>query len=117
MKKILEILQYGETDIRYKTDLKPTEHPEDIPNLITGVSVSMMTSLWGGNELDVLAVIRSLAIADLALCVNRKDMVMRLDKDSELFARLLEEARQEFNKNGGKFVVFPPHINPPKTRS
>ena len=117
MKKILEILQYGETDIRFKTDLKPTAHQDVIPNLIGAVSFSMMTSLWGGNELDVLAVIRALAIADLAICVNRKEMVRSLDKDSEMFARLLDEARREFNKNGGKAVVVPPYVNPPKTRS
>ena len=117
MKKILEILQYGETDIRFKTDLKPTTHPDDIPSLIGEVSLAMMTTLWGGNELDVLAVIRTLAIADLALCVNRKEMIRSLDKESEVCARLLEEARREFNKNGGKFVVVPPYVNPPKTRS
>ena len=45
MKKILEILQYGQTDIRFNTDLKPSSRPNQIPELISGVSFSMMTSL------------------------------------------------------------------------
>ena len=34
MKKILEILQYGEADIRFKTDLKKKKKPDTIPGLI-----------------------------------------------------------------------------------
>lgn len=117
MKKILEILQYGETDIRFRTDLKPASHPDIIPNLVAGVSFSMMTSLWGGNEQDVMAVIRALAIADLAVSVNRKEMIKMMDQDSEAFARIIVEARREFEKNGGKVFVFPPNINPSNTRS
>lgn len=117
MKKILEILQYGETDIRFKTDLKPTEKPDTIPGLIGAVSFSMMTSLWGGNELDILAIIRALAIADLAVSVNREEMISMMDQDSAIFARILQEAHQEFRKNGGKAIQFAPFIQPGKTTS
>lgn len=117
MKKILEILQYGETDIRFKTDLKPTEKPDTIPGLITSFSFSMMTSLWGGNELDVLSIIRALAIADLAVSVNREEMIKMIDHDSAEFARILKEAHREFEKNGGKIVQFAPFIQPGKTMS
>ena len=117
MKKILEILQYGETDIRFKTDLKPTEKPDTIPGLIAAFSFSMMTSLWGGNELDVMAIIRALAIADLAASVNREEMIEMIDQGSAEFAQLLEETHREFEKNGGKIVRFSPIIQPGKTMS
>lgn len=117
MKKILEILQYGDTDIRFRTDLKPTEKPDTIPGLITSVSFSFMTSLWGGNEQDILAVIRALTIADLAVSVNREEMVKMMDQDSKMFADILREAHREFEKNGGKTVRFAPFIMPGKTRS
>jgi len=117
MKKILEILQYGETDIRFHTDLKPSKRPDSIPELISGISFTMMTSLWGGNEQDIIAIIRALAIADLAVSVNRKEMIKMMDQDSKLFADLLQEARRNFADNGGKTIEFAPGIQPPKTRS
>ena len=117
MKKILEVLQYGETDIRFNTDLKPTTHPDSLPMLVGSTAFAMTTRLWGGNELDVLAVIRALAIADLAVSVNRKDMIKMMDKDSETFARILVETRREFEKNGGRVFTFPPEIMPSKNRS
>ena len=117
MKKILEVLQYGETDIRFNTDLKPTAHPDSLPMLVGNAAFAMTTKLWGGNELDVLAVIRALAIADLAVSVNRKDMIKMMDQDSEMFARILAETRRDYEKNGGKVIAFPPLIVPSKTRS
>ena len=117
MKKILEILQYGETDLRFHTDLKPTQKPDTIPGLITSTAFSMMTSLWGGNEQDILAVIRALAIADLAVSVNRKEMIKMMDQDSKAFADILEEAHREFEKSGGKIIRFAPGIMPGKTKS
>ena len=117
MKKILEILKYGETDIRFKTDLKPTEKPDTIPGLIDAFSFSMMTSLWGGNELEVMAIIRALAIADLAVSVNREEMIEMMDQDSAEFAHILKEAHEEFKKNGGKVIQFAPFIQPGKMRS
>ena len=117
MKKILEVLQYGETDIRFNTDLKPTTHPDSLPMLVGSAAFAMTTRLWGGNEHDVLAVIRALAIADLAVSVNRKDMIKKMDQDSKTFARIIVEARREFEKNGGQVIVFPPNINPSNTRS
>ena len=117
MKKILEILQYGETDIRFNTDLKPAGNPDTIPGLIGTISFSMMTKLWGGNEQDIIAIIRALTIADLAVSVNRKEMIRMLDEDSAAFAKILQETRREIERNSGKGISFPPGIQPAKTRS
>ncbi|MCR5352668.1 MAG: hypothetical protein K6E35_09295 [Bacteroidales bacterium] len=112
MKKILEILQYGDTDIRFNTDLKPTQDPDTIPGLVTLASFAMTTSLWGGNEQDVLAVLRALNIADLAVSVNRREMLTALDKGSEEVAKMLREAQREYKRTGGKVFSFAPGINP-----
>ena len=117
MKKVLEILQYGDMEFRYNTDLKLNDHPDAIPNLISGVAFSMMTSLWGGNEMDILAVIRALAIADLSLTTNRKEMLEMMDRDSAMLARALMEAHQEFVRKGGKAVIVPPAMTSSKVRS
>lgn len=117
MKKILEILQYGDTDIRFNTDFKPSRHPNQIPDIISGVTLAMTTTLWGGNEQDILGIIRALAIADLAVSVNREEMIKYLDKASAMMARSLRETREMFEKRGGKVYTFAPNINPSKTRS
>ena len=117
MKKILEIHQDGETDIRFHTDLKPSEKTESIPGLVASVAFAMMTSLWGGNERDILAIIRALAIADLAVSVNREEMISLMDQDSRTFAKLIRDARKSFERNGGKAIFFEPGITPGKTKS
>ena len=116
MKKILEVLQYGEMDIRFNTDFSE-KNPEDIPEIISKVAFAMMTKLWGGNETAVVAMIRALTIADLSICRDRKRMIRDLDKESENFANILKLAMEQFTKNGGKVVQFPPNIVPPNAKS
>ena len=59
MKKILEVLRYGENDIRFNTDIDPLKDPEIIHPTVTELAMAMMTTLWGGNEQAVLAMIRA----------------------------------------------------------
>ena len=117
MEKILKVLRYGEFDIRFNTDIDPLKSPVVIPDLISRVSFTMATKLWGGNEQAVLAVIRSLAIADLGLAVNRKEMLRWLGSQSELVASALDHAKKDFEKDGGKVMVFGPGIMPGKMKS
>jgi hypothetical protein len=117
MKKILEVLEYGDMDIRFNTDIDPVNNPEIILDTITKVTFSMMTKLWGGNEQAVLAMIRALAIADLSLSVNRKEMIRYLDDSSRMIVKSLAEARKEFEKRGGKIMTFVPEVMPDKMKS
>ena len=117
MKTILEILQYGDTDIRYRTDLKLFNKPEAIPGLIASVSYSMMTSLWGGNEQDIIAIIRALSIADLSVSMNRKEMIKMMDQESGEFAKIIRQAHRELERNGGRMIQFTPFIKTGNTRS
>ncbi len=117
MKKILEVLQYGDMDIRFNTDIDPVRNPEIILDTIAKVTFSMMTKLWGGNEQAVLAMIRALAIADLSLSVNRKEMIRYLDDSSRMIVKSLAEARKEFEKRGGKIMTFGPEVMPGKMKS
>lgn len=117
MKKLLEVCQYGDFDIRFSTDIRPEQLNKILPELSAKINFSMTTSLWGGIEQVVLAIIRCLAIADLAACVNRKQMLKMLDKASEDMARIMVEARKEFEAKGGKIATFGPEIMPSKTKS
>ncbi len=114
MKTILKVLRYGEHDYRFETDFDPKNNPQAIFDVIAGVSFAMMTSLWGGNENAVIAIIRALAIADLSLCANRKEMIRMLDEESGKLANVHAETKKEFEKSGGKVVTFAPGIQPSK---
>lgn len=116
MKKILEVLLYGENDVRFNTDMNPEIHPEQIEETLLKVTMAMLTKLWGGNETAVLAMIRTLAIADLSLSVNRKEMIRYLDSQSEVLADAVRAARREMERQG-KIITFGPGIVTPKTKS
>jgi len=117
MKKILEVLQYGDTDIRFNTDIDPTKDHEAILDVIARVSFAMATKLWGGNEQAVLAMIRALAIADLSMSVNRSQMIKHLEASANAIAKSMHEARREFERNGGKVMTFAPGIMPNGSKS
>lgn len=117
MKKILEVLRYGENDIRFHTDIDPLKDPNIIPQTVTELAMAMMTTLWGGNEQAVLAAVRALSIADLGVSVNRRQMLGFLDETSEMLARSLNDARKAFEESGGKMTFFGPGVAPPKSRS
>lgn len=112
MKKLLEVLQYGGMDIRFNTDVNVKKDMQLIATLPGIAGIAMMTKLWGGNEAAVLAMIRSLAIADLAVSVNRKEMIRSLDEISAETAATLLKAKEEFEKEGGQVMTFSPAVKP-----
>ena len=112
MKKILEVLQYGDLDIRFNTDIDPVKTPDVITDIIIRASFTMMTKLCGGNEQAVLAMIRALAIADLGVSVNREQMIRHYDQESAALAESFLQAKKEFERSGGKMMMFGPNAKP-----
>ncbi|MCR5548361.1 MAG: hypothetical protein K6F25_06385 [Bacteroidales bacterium] len=117
MKKILEVLRYGDGDIIFKTDVDLVKNPNEINNILIQTMMSMATKLWGGNEQTVLAMIRMLTIADLALCADRKEMIRWLDTESGRLFKAFQDTSAEFRKKGGKIMTIAPGVKPSKTRS
>ena len=117
MKKILEVLQYGDYDIRFKTDIDVVKNPKAVIDINSQVLFSMLTKLWGGNETSVLAMIRVLAIADLAASVDIDEMVKQLAQTAHSLKESMDEARREFERNGGKVLCFGPEFKPGPVKS
>ena len=117
MKKLLEVLQYGDHDIRFNTDIDVNKNPHIVEKIIPTLALTMATRLWGGNELSVLAMIRALIIADLGISVNREEMVEMMAQASEQLAHAMSEAREAMNRDGVKIQVFGPETAPPHKRS
>lgn len=117
MKKILEVLQYGENEIRFHTDVDVDEEPNVVLKVMADCGWSMMTSLWGGKEGSVLAMIRALTVAALVTCESREDLLRNLDTMSEDLAEEMTEFRKYLEKEGVRVDVFPPHVMPPGGKS
>ena len=75
MKKILEVLLYGDPDLRFDTDRKQANLPRVIPNLATTAASTMLSKLWdGGKE------------AAMAVYSNREEMIRQLKGSSRHMA-------------------------------
>lgn len=116
MKKLLEVLKYSDTDIRFNTDIDVHKNPMAVQETVISAVMCMATKLWGGNEVSVLAMIRALAIADLALSVNRKEMIQFLDEASEDYAVCFRETSAMMEKEGAA-KVYPPNFRPSGVKS
>ena len=109
MKKILEVVQCGNGELRFNTDLNIKKNPMAIMDLTVSAMFSMATKLWGGNEQTVLAVIRSLFVADMAISIDRKVVLKGLGEESEKmgeeFLKMINELQAQ-----GKAMTFPPGV-------
>lgn len=116
MKKILEVLQYGDGELRFNTDLDVKKDPMAIMDLTVGAMFSMATKLWGGNEQTVIAVIRSLFVADMAISVDRKVVLNGLGEESERMGEQFMKMMKDL-QDQGKAMYFPPGVQPPSSKN
>ena len=116
MKKILEVLQYGEGELRFNTDLDLQKDPMAIMDLTVSAMLSMATKLWGGNEQTVIAVIRSLFVADMAISTDRKTVLKGLGYEAEKmgdeFIKMMKTLQDQ-----GKAMTFPAGVQPPMSKN
>lgn len=116
MKKLIEVIEREDGVISFDTDLTMKDISE-LQDLAGRIAYNMMTRLWGGNETMVLAVIRNLAIADLAASVNRKEMISFLDQASELTAGIIHEFFHKMKLSGCEVQKFAPGVKPSEMKS
>ena len=115
MKKILEVLQKAEGELKFNTDLDMQKDPLAIMDLTVNAMFSMATKLWGGNEQTVIAVIRSLFVADMAISTDRKVVLKGLGAESEKMGEQFMKMMKEL-QNQGKAMTFPPGMHNPSSK-
>lgn len=116
MKNLLVVTENEKGEINFDTDLTKNDLSK-IPALAGLFAFNMLTRLWGGNEGIVLAVIRNLALADLAVSVNRKDMLNFLDKASKYTAEQVFAFIEKMKADGVEVKMFNPGIKPSGKKS
>ena len=116
MNKILEVLQSEDGLLRFNTDLDAQKDPMAIMDLTVSAMFSMATNLWGGNGQSVVAVIRSLFVADMAISVDRKIVLEGLGKEAEQmgedFLKMMKKLQEQ-----GKAMTFPAGVQPPMSKN
>ena len=116
MKKILEVLQDCNGQLRFNTDIDVTKNPQMALDITQNAMISMATTLWGGNEMSVLAMIRALAIADLAASVNQNEMIEYLRQSSESLGEAFRSAMKDAQRHG-KATIITPNVKPGSKRN
>lgn len=107
MKKILEVLQDGDGQLRFNTDVDVRKEPTLAMEITNSAMFAMATTLWGGNEISVLAMIRALAIADLSVSVNQNEMIDSYKESARELGKVFRNIMREAERSG-KAKVLPP---------
>ena len=116
MKKILEVIQCNNGELRFNTDLDVKKNPMVVMDLTISAMFSMATKLWGGNEQTVIAIIRALFVADMAISVDRKVVLKGLEKESERMGDQFMKMMKDLQSRG-KAMAFPPGMPAPSSKN
>ena len=117
MKKILEVLQCDNGELKFNTDLDVNRNPMSVMDLTVSAIYSMATNLWGGNEQTVIAVIRALFVADMAISVDRDVILKGLGERSEEMGEIFIEMMNKLQAQGKATTFYPGMQNPSKGHS
>ncbi len=105
MKKILEVLQYGDGDIRFETDIDVRKDKDIGTALMCKILMAMQSDYWQQISDYVFDMIYALTVADLACSVNREEMLEILRKDSDNVIKIKEESNRMFREYKMKKAV------------
>lgn len=116
MKKILEVLQCSNGELKFNTDLDVKKNPAEVMDVASSAMFCMATKLWGGNEQSVIAAIRALFVADMAISVDRDVVMKGLAQEAAGMGDLFNDMMAKLQAQG-KAQTFGPGVpKPPKHR-
>ena len=118
MKKILEVIQCKTGELRFNTDLDVKKNPMEVMDVTISAMLSMATKLWGGNEQTVIAVIRALFVADMAISVDRKVVLKGLGEEADVVGKQFMKMMNELQAQG-QAMTFPdpPGVQAPSSKN
>ena len=112
MKKILEVLECSNGELKFYTDVDVKKNPTAVMDVASSAVFTMATKLWGGQEDSVIAVIRALFVADMTLSVDRNVIMQGLGQEAERMSEVFNDMMNQLVK-AGKAQTFGPGIKPP----
>ena len=108
MKKILEVLECSNGELKFNTEVDVIKDPETVIDITGRAIFCMATKLWGGNEHSVIAMIRALFSADMALSPDRKTVCKGIAEESKVLYEIFQKSLSQC----GKVQTFPPGFGP-----
>lgn len=112
MRKILEVLQSSTGELTFDTDIDVEKDPTAVMDIMSSAMFCMATKLWGGNEHSVIAVIRSLFVADMAISADRDIVSKGLVQEAAHMGKLFDDMMGAMEKKG-KVQSFAPGVPRP----
>jgi len=95
-------------EITFDTDIDITKGVKIIPDIAVKSAFAMITQLWGGKETSILAMLRALSVADMAVSINRDQMIDRLREEAQTLCQCIEDSKREMMSRGIKVYTFSP---------
>jgi hypothetical protein len=108
MKKILEVLENKNGELKFNTDVDVVKDPDYVIDIIGRAIFTMSTKLWGGNEDSVIAMIRAMFVADMALSPDRDKICKGMAKESKVMYEIFRKSISQC----GEVHTFPPGFGP-----
>lgn len=100
MRKILEVLQSSTGELTFNTDIDVEKDATVVMDIMSSAMFSMATKLWGGNEQSVIAVIRALFIADMAISADGEFIMKGIMKEAAHMGKLFNDMMAAMEARG-----------------
>ena len=100
MRKILEVLQSSTGELTFNTDVDVEKDATVVMDIMSSAMFCMATKLWGGNEQSVIAVIRALFIADMAISADGEFIMIGIMKEAAHMGKLFNDMMAAMEARG-----------------
>ena len=117
MKKILEVLQDSTGELKFDTDIDVEKDSTEVVDIMSSAMFCMSTKLWGGKEGSVIAAIRALFVADMAISTDR-DLIMKgLVKEAAYMGKIFNDMMEKLQAEGKAQSFAPGEPRPGTSRN
>ena len=100
MRKVLEVLQSSTGELTFNTDVDVEKDATVVIDIMSSAMFSMATKLWGGNEQSVIAVIRALFVADMAISADREFIMKGIMKEAAYMGKIFNDMMASMEARG-----------------
>ena len=113
-KKVLEVLQCSDGELKFNSEIDVDSDPTVVMDIMSSAMFCMATKLWGEKENSVVAMIRALFVADMAISVDRDFILKGLSKEAAHMGRLFNDMMEKFQAEGRVTGLVSGRPNPNK---
>ena len=114
MKRILEVLQCSDGELKFNSEIDVDSDPTVVMDIMSSAMFCMATKLLGEKENSVVAMIRALFVADMAISLDRDIILKGLSKEAAHMGKLFNDMMDKFQAEGRVTGLVSGRPNPNK---